>query len=279
MYVNQTLPDPLRPYVRRILVANQPDPIEVSSDVRPTGYMFLGFLFRGYAQAKIGDEIEIEVDPTNEGLHVSGQVVAKNITINYQGSIGHVLIEFTALGCFELLGIEGENAVDQCKPPQYFNPNLASVFTKIAGFKEGRNFDQALASVLESLTLLAETPQPAPDFLHQGLAEMEKHVGQVNLGEMCKSLDISHRHFTRLFTKLVGQSPKRFCRILQLNRALQALIDEDATFIAGIASEAGFSDQSHFNRVFRDLLMTNPLDFLNSDQLLLRLFLAERARP
>ena len=56
---------------------------------------------------------------------------------------------------------------------------------------------------------------------------------------------------------------------------MKALVEEDFEYLAEVALDAGFSDQSHFNRVFQRRLMTNPLAFLNSGKQLLKVFLAE----
>lgn len=276
MYTETAVPVPLQKYVRRILVADVPDDIDITSDVRATGYMYLGFVFRGTAQAVIADRLEMAVDAENTAVHVSGQVVAKDIAIHYQGALGHVLVELSGLGHFELLGIFGEDVVDRCQPPGTLNPELDQSFSASAGFRKGLSGEAAVQALVDMLLSQAREPNVVPEMLRQGLAEIENNVGQVNLSTLCDDLGVSQRHFSRQFAKYVGQSPKRFCRILQLNRALQAMIDKDADYLAGIASDAGFSDQSHFNRAFRQHLMTNPLDFLNSDQMILRTFLAER---
>lgn len=274
MYSEVDVPHPLQAYVRRILFADLPDDIDVTSDVRATGYNYLGFVFRGHVQAHVGDRLEMEVRPGKSAIHVSGQVVAKDIRIHYQGPLGHALVEFTGLGHYELLGIFGDDVIDRCQPPAILNQQLTDTFANDAGFQAGQSADTAIQALVAALTSLSQAAHVAPEMLHQGLAEMEDHAGQVNLSQICDGIGVSQRHFTRQFTKYVGQSPKRFCRILQLNRALQAMVSEEADFLAGIASEAGFSDQSHFNRVFRQHLMTNPLDFLNSNQTLLITFLA-----
>ncbi len=276
MYTEVAVPQPLQAHVRRILLADLPDDIDVTSDVRASGYIYLGFVFRGLAQAHVGDRLEMELSAGKTACHVSGQVVAKDISIRYRGQLGHALVEFTALGHYELMGVFGEDGIDRCQPPSILNPKLAETFTLDAGFHAGQSADAAVQVLIAALTSLSQDAHVAPTILHHGLAEMEDRAGQVNLSNICEGLGVSQRHFTRQFTKYVGQSPKRFCRILQLNRALQAMVSDEADFLAGIASEAGFSDQSHFNRVFRQHLMTNPLDFLNSDQSLLITFLATR---
>jgi len=274
MYKEHAVHVDLQRFIRRVLVADTTTQTDMNSDVRPTGYMYLGFVFSGHAKAFVGNRLEI--DTTRSRYHFSGQVFAKDIRIEFKAPLGHVLFEFSALGAFELLGILGRDAIDRCCEPEKLNSDLSSTFSLASGIGSSSDAETALAAMEGILISLASASNDAPEFLHAALQEIEGTAGTVNLGTLCDSLSVSQRHFIREFTKYIGYSPKRFCRVLQINQALQAMIDDEAKFLAGIANEAGYSDQPHFNRVFRESFLTNPLEFLNSDQQLLRTFLANR---
>lgn len=68
----------------------------------------------------------------------------------------------------------------------------------------------------------------------------------------------SHRRFIDRFRETVGMTPKRFCRVRRLARVLRLASQRDDAPLAELALEAGYSDQPHFNREFRELTGMTP---------------------
>lgn len=68
----------------------------------------------------------------------------------------------------------------------------------------------------------------------------------------------SHRRFIELFRGAVGLSPKVFCRIMRFQRTLERLAVLPGSSWGGLALDAGYSDQAHFNREFRELAGVSP---------------------
>ena len=64
----------------------------------------------------------------------------------------------------------------------------------------------------------------------------------------------SHRQFIRVFSQAVGLPPKLYCRVQRFQHAL-GLIQRVGVLVPlrppEVAVDAGYSDQSHFNREFR----------------------------
>ncbi len=74
---------------------------------------------------------------------------------------------------------------------------------------------------------------------------------------------LSHRHLIAQFREATGLEPKQHSRVLRLQLALAGLatLGQQA---AGIAADAGFADQAHFTREFRDLTGVTPTDWLRA---------------
>jgi AraC-like DNA-binding protein len=68
----------------------------------------------------------------------------------------------------------------------------------------------------------------------------------------------SHRHFTALFREGVGLAPKRYCRVVRMQRALDLASRAPGASWAALALDAGYCDQAHFIREFRELAGTTP---------------------
>ena len=78
-----------------------------------------------------------------------------------------------------------------------------------------------------------------------------------NLTEVANACRISTRHFTRSFIETVGPSPHQWSVLARLERAKTILEDHTAS-LAETAVSCGFSDQSHFTRVFTREFGTSP---------------------
>jgi len=71
----------------------------------------------------------------------------------------------------------------------------------------------------------------------------------------------SHRQFIHLFSHHVGLGPKQYSRVQRFQRALALLHHGGAArtvSLADVAQDAGYSDQPHFNREFREFSGFTP---------------------
>lgn len=80
--------------------------------------------------------------------------------------------------------------------------------------------------------------------------------GSVRIQRLAEALHLSRRQLTRRFTKSVGTTPKAFCRIVRVQKAMA--LRRRAWPWALIARELGYSDQSHLTKDFRSLTMSPP---------------------
>lgn len=67
----------------------------------------------------------------------------------------------------------------------------------------------------------------------------------------------SQRQFVRLFSQAVGLTPRLYVRVQRFQKALR-LMQRQRPSLAEVAFEAGYSDQPHFNRDFRDFSGLTP---------------------
>ncbi|WP_395016554.1 helix-turn-helix domain-containing protein [Dongia sp.] len=63
------------------------------------------------------------------------------------------------------------------------------------------------------------------------------------------------------FSASVGLSPKRYARLARFGRVLLRLEKQPDTGLAEIAQAAGYADQAHFNRDFRDFAGISPGEY------------------
>jgi AraC-like DNA-binding protein len=78
------------------------------------------------------------------------------------------------------------------------------------------------------------------------------------IGEVVDEVGCSHRRFIALFHGAVGLTPKVYCRVRRLQRALSGV---GARPLAEVAVDAGYSDQAHMSREFRALAGVTPREY------------------
>jgi AraC-like DNA-binding protein len=76
--------------------------------------------------------------------------------------------------------------------------------------------------------------------------------------EVVRASGYSHRRFIALFTRAVGLTPKTYCRVLRFQRVLRSAASAGSQSLADVAMAAGYSDQSHLNREFREFTGVTP---------------------
>jgi AraC family transcriptional regulator len=85
-------------------------------------------------------------------------------------------------------------------------------------------------------------------------------AAHITLADLGAAVGVHPVHLATTFRRFFGQTVAAYARALRVEQACRALTSSDAP-LADIALAAGFSDQSHFCRVFRRALRTTPTEF------------------
>jgi AraC family transcriptional regulator len=96
-------------------------------------------------------------------------------------------------------------------------------------------------------------------------AYIDDHIGErISLDELACQAGVSRFHFARQFRLSTGESAMGYLRRVRIERSKSILQTRGAT-IAEVAARLGFSDQSHFTRIFGRLVGVSPGSFARSD--------------
>lgn len=79
-----------------------------------------------------------------------------------------------------------------------------------------------------------------------------------------EKLHLTERTFERLFETHVGISPKLFNKICRFHSAFQQFSNSAYNKLSDVAFENGYSDQSHFIRVFKEFTNLTPGEYLKN---------------
>src|SRR5580692_9425401 len=120
-------------------------------------------------------------------------------------------------------------------------------------------------NVLASLRQRAPAPQARgglpPGAMRRVREYVDAHLGEsMDLAELASIAGLSVFHFARQFKQSAGVTPHSYLVQRRVERAQDLLARTDLA-LSEIAVAAGFSDQSHLARHFRQMLGTTPREF------------------
>ncbi len=97
-------------------------------------------------------------------------------------------------------------------------------------------------------------------------AYIDDHLGErISLEELARQAGVSRFHFARQFRLSTGESPMGYVRRVRVEHS-KSILQARGSSIAEVAARLGFSDQSHFTRIFGRLVGVSPGNFALCDQ-------------
>jgi AraC-like DNA-binding protein len=182
-----------------------------------------------------------------------------------------VIVEFDSVKLKDMVGIS-------CAAEDLFRTQLMFVshelltigeliaFECLRERKTDSRYTGALASTL--VLGLARAKQNSPEELRKGglspwqlrrvTVYLEENLQEgTSLKALSNLIGLSQHHFARAFKVSTGVAPLEWLRAARVRHAQARLVD-GTTPLAQIASEAGFADQAHMTRVFRDATGETP---------------------
>jgi len=106
----------------------------------------------------------------------------------------------------------------------------------------------------------AAGPAPTPS-VHWAWGRLRASGGRVTVEQLARELGCSRRHLAAGFREQIGVPPKTAARLLRFHHVCRGL-EREPRRLAELAYEAGYCDQSHLNRDFRELAGTTPTEFV-----------------
>lgn len=94
------------------------------------------------------------------------------------------------------------------------------------------------------------------------LQQLQRSHGKVEIGALAEELAWSRKRLIARFQTEIGLAPKTIARLCRFNRMLALLARPKDRGLAELADIAGYYDQAHFNRDFRDFARATPGEYL-----------------
>ncbi|SHM45740.1 helix-turn-helix transcriptional regulator [Mucilaginibacter sp. OK098] len=253
MTVNTYIPaNVLKPFIKNYLVieSNYGD----VNQVLPDTSLVLAFRYKGNVNY-ITEGIET-VAPVSvlSGLRKSSRL------ISYSAGAATILVIFKPAAASTFFKVPLHELFEDSVPLYNFisSQKLAEIEDQLSAAKN--NFERI--NLIDQF-LSAQIISTGGDKLV--LAAIEKlHAakGFYKIKDLANSLYISQDAFEKKFRKTTGASPKHFSSVIRLRNIVSA--GKQQQNFTELAYDAGYFDQSHFNKDFRLFTGQTPSDFFKS---------------
>jgi AraC-like DNA-binding protein len=99
--------------------------------------------------------------------------------------------------------------------------------------------------------------------VRHALESFKREPESITVGKVTAEVGLSRRRLIEIFTEQIGMTPKKFCRVLRFQRAINQIQQRRALPRTEIATGCGYYDQAHFINDFREFCGLTPSDYLN----------------
>jgi AraC-like DNA-binding protein len=140
---------------------------------------------------------------------------------------------------------------------------LADVWGSKAQNVESRILEAgSMAAAARVLSSALAAPLGGPDAVRRAIAAITVAHGDIDLEWVARQAGLSARQFRRRCLEASGLTPKHLCRVLRFRHAC-AMAGQTADW-AEVAAAAGYFDQSHLIRDFREFTGSTPMSVFSN---------------
>ncbi len=90
------------------------------------------------------------------------------------------------------------------------------------------------------------------------IGEMTERPDEISIARMNAKIGYSQKHFTEMFRRQVGVTPKSYLKIMRFQKAVRTIDSADNINWGQVSLECGFYDQSHFINDFKHFAGFTP---------------------
>jgi AraC-like DNA-binding protein len=255
-------PNPLlSKYIRKISVFRSKKPITYRQKLTPSAYTCISYNQKDIPVSVFGRK---KIHPERR-LQIAGPKINEHIYVEYNGTLEQILIEFTASGFYYLFH----------ESPSLFINSLYCLEdillpTESETLNEMLQRSNTLKRKIESLErfLLKKSSNAIPscDYMENTLRLIEEARGNIIIKELTDKVSKSERQLNRRFQEVVGITPKKFAKIVQLHFVINLMYIKKYNTFQDIAYFASYYDLAHFYHKFKEYTGFSPVEFINSDE-------------
>jgi transcriptional regulator GlxA family with amidase domain len=136
----------------------------------------------------------------------------------------------------------------------------------VAELHDAIDWQQRFALLDQFIARRFERARYLHDTVRQVWHGLTRSKGAASITDLAEDAGVSRRHLAKLFRAEIGATPKTMARILRFEHARHMAGTVPRLGWANIADAAGYADQAHLVREFRELSGLSPTDLLRKDR-------------
>ncbi|MGW0212173.1 helix-turn-helix domain-containing protein [Streptomyces sp. NPDC003233] len=208
-----------------------------------------------------GDPLRVldSCDPrrTWSGSSLAGGIRTRGAIGEHTGLIHGVTVLLSPLAAYRLFGVPMSEWAELSVPPEDLcRRPWADLPARLAQVPDWHSRFAVLDRVLRAA--LDAGPAVSPEVVW-AWRQIQGTSGRVRVEELAAQIGWSRRHLERRFRCYTGLTPKGAAQVMRLQAALH--LKEAGASWADAATQAGYHDQPHFDRVFKAMTGRTPTAF------------------
>ena len=193
------------------------------------------------------------------GLHT------RPATVRHPGRQHGLQLAITPLGALALFGVRAVELTSACASLHDIDRLFAEELVhRLSSASDWADRFQLLDALL--LGVLDDQPGPGSE-LECAWSALVQANGSIGVSQLASQVGWSRRHLSERFRITFGLPPKSLARVLRFEYAQDLLRTPQEGNLAGLAALAGYSDQSHMSREWRELAGYSPTEWLEATQI------------
>ena len=269
--IDREVPEQLQGLVLAFILGETTKRIQERIPMYPTGFPLLVNIFGSLPEITINEKkIKIE-----SRTIVAGQIFNTKIHSDFQGVFGQIGIILHPSAPYYLFHQSGEILKNMWTSFEEICPvNTDSLIENLSDLNLSNK--ERLDQLVSFLTVLESQRLPCILWLEDSIARIFEQNGNIDQKELLVNSGICPRHFRRVFKKIIGVSPKYFCKVVQMNTAFESIKNSESVDLHHIALDCGYYDQAHFINDFRGMFGVSPEKFLSGEDAYLKNYMGRR---
>ncbi len=247
----------LRPFVQTLWAVGPTASLRPAGVARervlPTGEMHLVFRLTDHP-LRLFQSID---DPTGQTIShaIVGGVRASFYVRDVSEPVGSVGAQLHPSASVLLFGVPAAELAGRHTP-------LDDLWGPVAAEMRERLQEASPEQQLEILASFLAARLPKVRALHPAVAHaLERFTPTASVHDVVREGGWSHRRFIELFRSAMGLTPKLYTRLLRFQRIMRRMDTDPQAAWVEVALDAGYSDQPHFTREFREFAGVTPSEF------------------
>ncbi|TGL37882.1 AraC family transcriptional regulator [Leptospira perdikensis] len=244
----------LLPYVQKYLIIESEN--EIENNILPNPNLVLSFRLRGILRSEENNSV---FDLPRVGLAGFRKSARK---IFYSKNSSALLVILSQIGA-----------------SAFFNGPISEFYGKTVSLEDlvpkpaidtieeqllGCNSHRERIELIENFLLQIRKDRTLDPMIAETLFKIQKSQGKIKIGEIKQGLPISLDSLEKKFKTSIGTTLKHFSNLLRIRSAISSHSKE--TNLTDLANNAGYFDQSHFNKEFKIFTGSSPKEYFKHPQ-------------